>query len=152
VHIRVSAYRVPYWVTKSENHFYTVERQSDRHGGEKWGIFEGDQAWVGDQWIPSFRHPDSYAWDEDLAKALAGRLAFEENQRIVDIMENRFPGEFRHGPYDMSEHIAVHYYSFDDEPGINIPAEICERCSWISKGILVPASFCPEARLVMWGV
>jgi hypothetical protein len=47
------------------------------------------------------------------------------------------------------EHEPIHYYTGDDEPGVNIPAEVCATCSDFDAGRLVPASFCPASAALM---
>jgi hypothetical protein len=99
-----SEFRFNYWRTESEHRFYTVRMGVKRNDG-RWGINDGGAfgaCWDGKDWGDELRGPDAYRYDLDEALVITKRLAFEENQRIVAIMEARFPGQFRGGPYDMA--------------------------------------------------
>lgn len=46
----------------------------------------------------------------------------------------------------MAGHEPVMLYAQDDEYHVGTPAEVCDECSDIETGVLVPASFCGEAK------
>jgi hypothetical protein len=99
----VSEFRFDYWHTESEHRYYTVCRGVKQHDG-RWGINEGGVMgvyWDGEKW-DHVRGPDAYRYDLEEALPIARRLAFEENQHVIEIMENRFPGEFRGRRYDQA--------------------------------------------------
>lgn len=45
-----------------------------------------------------------------------------------------------------SEHTPVMVYDWADPEKIAPPSEVCEACSDIAAGILVPVTFCDEAK------
>jgi hypothetical protein len=99
----VSEFRFDYWHTDVEHRYYTVRRGVNRYDG-RWGVNEGGVMgvyWDGEGWA-HVRGSGAYRYELEEALPIAQRLAFEENQHVIMVMENRFPGEFRGGPYDMS--------------------------------------------------
>lgn len=103
-----SEFRFDYWHTEIEHHFYTVRRGMKRYDG-RWGINEGGSMgvyWDGEKWGP-VRGPDAYRYELEEALPIARELAFEENQRVIGIMEGRFPGEFRGTRFDLARRKGV---------------------------------------------
>jgi hypothetical protein len=99
-----SEFRFDYWRTEAEHRYFTV-RKGRRSNDGRWAICDGGEFgayWDGKDWNTELRGPDAYRYDLEEALPVAKRLAFEENQRWVAIMEARFGG-FRGGPYDMKE-------------------------------------------------
>jgi hypothetical protein len=102
-----SEFRFDVFHTPEEHQYITVKRgRGERE--DKWAIaasesenrrfFDPDSyAW---KWLTD---SDAYVWDLEPALTLARDLAFEMNQVKIGIMERRFPGQFRGGPYDMKE-------------------------------------------------
>jgi hypothetical protein len=79
--------------------------RSLRDYSQHWAIEDGGSsgaAWTGNQWDGYVRGPDRFIWTLEEAIITAKLLARQENARIIDIMEHRFPGEFRDGPHDMN--------------------------------------------------
>ncbi len=112
-----SEFRFDYWHTKAEHDFYTVKRGRKGLDG-RWCVLSGVELsgciwwyWDGEKWNAEVRGKDAYRFDLEEALLIARRLAFEENQRIVETMERRFPGEFRGGPVDMANEGGM----YDDE-------------------------------------
>lgn len=98
-----SEFRFDYWNTQSEHLFFLVKKGRKRHDG-KWCITHGDGMsayWDGTGWNDAIRGEDAYRYELEDALVIAKRLAFEENQRIVDIMEGKVGG-IRNGPYDLA--------------------------------------------------
>jgi hypothetical protein len=101
---RMSEFRFDVWHSEDEHQYITVKRGRGRIPSGKWAIAAGESAsgrfWNGEVWSFEIRGLDAYIWDLEEALVTAQRLAFKANQLKVDIMERRFPGEFRGGPYD----------------------------------------------------
>lgn len=102
-----SEFRFDYWHTDAEHRYYTVKRGRGRLDG-KWCILDGVELdmciwayWDGTCWNPEIRGEDAYRYELEEALVITKKLAFEENQRVIDVMERRF-GEFRGGRYDMA--------------------------------------------------
>jgi len=101
----VSEFRFDVFRSEDEHEYITVKQGQVKFTG-RWAIAAGEshfgRFWTGEGWSFSARGADAYRWDLEDALCLAQRLAFEANQHKIDIMERRFPGEFRGGPYDMA--------------------------------------------------
>jgi hypothetical protein len=96
-----SEFRFDYWHTEAEHRFFLVKKGWKRYDG-RWCITDGNgmsDYWDGEDWSSGLRGPDAYRYSLEEALVIAKRLAFEENQRIVAIMENSVGG-IRGGSYD----------------------------------------------------
>lgn len=98
-----SEFRFDYWKTDVDHHYYVVKR-GKRFLSDRWAILNNNEfgvAWDGVEW-GAWRGVEMYRY-EDLEEALARAkaLALEENQRIIEMMERQFPGDFRGGKYDL---------------------------------------------------
>lgn len=94
---RASEFRFDYWRTDTEHACYLVKR-GKLHSDGRWCITSGESMsafWDGQDWNDEIRGPDAYKYDMEEAMLIARRLAFEENQRIIEYMEDRFPGMYR---------------------------------------------------------
>lgn len=92
-----SEFRFDYWHTQSEHKFYTVRRGVKGYEAG-WAISDGGASgpfWDGAGWNDDIRGEDAYRYELEDALLIARRLAFAENQHIIGIMENQFPGQFR---------------------------------------------------------
>ncbi|MFJ1700436.1 hypothetical protein ACIOHC_36195 [Streptomyces sp. NPDC088252] len=99
---RASEFRFVYWAGDGKAQRYTVKRDLD-HRSSKWGIFEGEWlTWTGERWEELGPKPEAFHWPLDEALKIAEKLAYKENQYIVETMERRFPGRFRGGEYDFA--------------------------------------------------
>lgn len=98
-----SEFRFDVWRVKTGEHrFYTV-RRGKSHNSDRWAICDGDFSfWDGKEFDDELRGPSAYRYDLDDALLIAKRLAFEENQRLVELLEARNPGEIRGSYLDMS--------------------------------------------------
>lgn len=103
-----SEYRFDYWRTRDEHRFYAV-RKGWRKAAAGWAIIDGPAEaglfgpfWDGREWNHEIRGLDAYRFQLEPALLVAQHLAFEENQRMIDVMERRFPGNFRGSPFDFS--------------------------------------------------
>lgn len=100
-----SEFRFDFWRTEADHRYYTV-RKGRRHNDGMWAICDGGEFgayWDGTEWNDSIRGPDAYRYAElEVALVVARDLAFIENQRWVAIMEAKYPGEIRGGPYDQA--------------------------------------------------
>lgn len=98
-------FRFDVWRRGHEHRYLTVKRG---HGKipNGWAIADGESAygrfWDGELWSCECRGADAYRWELEEALVLAKDLAFGANQEMVDMMEGRFPGEFRGGPLDFA--------------------------------------------------
>lgn len=98
-----SEFRFDYWHTEAEHRYFTVRRGRNRNDG-KWAICDGGESsayWNGTEFSFELRGPEAYRYALEVALVIAKRLAFEENQRTVEILENAVGG-IRGGPYDMA--------------------------------------------------
>lgn len=98
-----SEFRFDYWRTGHQHKFYTVAR-GRRGYDHKWAILDGGEfgvSWDGADW-GHWRGADMYCYELEEALPIARQLAFEENQRIIELMERDFPGQFRGGECDLS--------------------------------------------------
>jgi hypothetical protein len=98
-----SEFRLDYWHTHAEHRYYAVRRGRGRNDG-RWAVCDGGEFgayWDGTDWNAGLRGPDAYRFELEEALVIAKRLAFEENQHVIAIMEARFGG-FAGGPYDMA--------------------------------------------------
>jgi hypothetical protein len=98
-----SEFRFDYWHTDMEHRYYTVRRGMKRNDC-RWAVCDGGEMgsyWDGQDWNENLRGPDAYRYELEEALLVARRLAFEENQRVVAIMEARIGGVVG-GPYDMA--------------------------------------------------
>lgn len=99
-----SAFRFDYWHTEVVHRFYSVIKGRRQYDG-RWAIVDGGDMgayWDGSEFLTGIKGPDAYRYtDLEEALMIAKRLAFEENQRVVGIMEARFGG-FRGGVYDQA--------------------------------------------------
>jgi len=112
-----SEFRFDYWHTDNEHRFYTVSRGVRKYS-TLWGVCEGGS--TGAFWVPEegwgyARGYDAYRFELEDALKIAKRLAFEENQKIIGVMEGKFPGEFRGGPYDQAATTAEWTDDSDDD-------------------------------------
>lgn len=99
-----SEYRFVYWGASYSYAFYTVAR-GRRHLEGRWGILDGGEfgtAWNGSEWVSGSSQEKFPYTDLEEALVTARRLAVEENQRIVEAMERRFPGQFRGSEFDLA--------------------------------------------------
>lgn len=103
--VYASEFRFDYWRLDSGGHrFYSV-RKGRGHNDGRWAICDGGESgayWDGTEWNASLRGPSAYRYELEDALKIAKRLAFEENQRWVGIMEAKFPGTIRGGSVDMA--------------------------------------------------
>lgn len=101
----VSEYRFTYWRGDHGARFFRVCRGLDALA-DRWGVFDGmphtGAAWSGTHWSYETRGADAFCWDEEEACTIAALLARQENARIVEVMERRFPGEFKGGQHAMA--------------------------------------------------
>lgn len=101
-----SEFRFDYWHTDAEHRFYVVKR-GRKHLDGMWCILDGVELagswayWDGVCWNAEVRGKDAYRFGLEEALVTAKRLAFEENQDVIGIMEKRFGG-FRGGSYDLA--------------------------------------------------
>lgn len=100
-----SEFRFDVWSSEFEHEYITVKLGRMKVRG-KWAIAAGEEQfgrfWDGECWDLNLRGEGAYRWDLEEALVLARDLAYVANQEKVDMMERRFPGEFRGGPYDMA--------------------------------------------------
>lgn len=99
-----SEFRFDFWRTEAEHRYYSV-RRGRKHNDGMWAVCDGGEAgayWDGKEWNGSLRGPDAYRYELEDALKIAKRLAYEENQRWVGIMEARLPGEIRGSSIDMA--------------------------------------------------
>lgn len=97
-----SEFRFDYWRTREGEHrYFTVRKGTGRNDG-KWGVSNGHAFWDGNEWDDSLRGPSAYRYDLDDALLVAKQIAFEENQRIVDLLEAQYPGKIRGSYLDMT--------------------------------------------------
>lgn len=104
---RCSEYRFDVFCTDYE-HLYVTVKQGRRQYVGRWAIAAGESSdsrffdKVEEVWSFEIRGADAYCWDLEPALLKAQELAFTANQEYIDILEDKFPGEFRGGPYDMT--------------------------------------------------
>lgn len=96
----LSEFRIVYW-TDRKARYYTVRRDLDQRS-DLWGIFDGDEAWTGESWDGIRDLPSSFRWDLADALKIARKLAYEENQRIVALMEREYPGQYKGSGHDFA--------------------------------------------------
>lgn len=97
-----SEFRFDYWHTREGEHrFFTVRKGQGLNDG-RWGICNGHAFWDGGEWDDNLRGPSAYRYDLDDALLVAKRLAYEENQRCVALLEARYPGQIRGSYLDMA--------------------------------------------------
>lgn len=101
---RASEFRFDVFVTEHEHEYITVKQGRGKYTG-KWAIAAGEaefgRFYTGDVWSFKARGTDAYFWDLEEALVKAQELALEANQSKIDLLERKFPGEFRGGPHDM---------------------------------------------------
>lgn len=100
----VSEFRLDYWRTKNDHRFFTVQRGRKLCDG-MWAICDGGEfgaCWNGETWSHECRGLDAYRYELEEALRIAKELALAENQHIIEVMEKRFPGDFRGGPFDLA--------------------------------------------------
>lgn len=100
-----SEFRFDYWKTGIEHRYYLVKRGRMNNDG-KWAITDGEAAfrpfyWDGADWSDELLGPDAFRWDLEQALVIAKGLAFEENQRMIAVMEAKIGG-YRGGKYDLA--------------------------------------------------
>lgn len=99
-----SEFRLVYWHTKSEYLYLTVRR--GRRAYEKlWAVCDTDEhghCWTGEDWSFHCRGADAFKFELEEALRIAKELALAKNQYTIDIMESRFPGDYRGGPFDLA--------------------------------------------------
>lgn len=99
----ISEFRFVYWMGDGRALSYVVRRDRE-HRTRKWSIFEGDWlAWADGKWQEMGPRPEAFVYELKDALRTAERLAYEENQRIIGVMEGRFPGQFKGGPFDLAK-------------------------------------------------
>lgn len=99
-----SEFRFDFWHTEYEHRFFAV-RKGWGHAGNGWAITKGSVSgpfWDGDGWNDTVRGRDAYRYELEEALMIARHLAFEENQRMIAVMERLLPGEFKGGPCDQA--------------------------------------------------
>lgn len=102
----VSEFRFVYWHTDVEKPSSYKVRRDWENRSDRWGIFEGDVlVWTGESWEPLGAVPDAFRWELPEALKVAQELAREENAYRIAIMEQKFPGQFKGGPWDMSSEL-----------------------------------------------
>lgn len=98
-------FRFDVWCAEHEHRYITVKRG---HGKipDKWAIADGESAfgrfWDGELWNFGCMGADAYQWDLEEALVIAKDLAISGNREMVEMMERRFPGQYRGGPLDFA--------------------------------------------------
>lgn len=99
----VSEYRFVYWHTDTDRPSYYTVRRDWENRSDRWGIFEGDVlVWTGKDWEEMSPVPAAFMWELPEALEIAQKLAREENALLINVMDKRYPGQFKGGPWDMS--------------------------------------------------
>lgn len=97
-----SEYRFVYW--PPETRYYTAVLGKG-HADGLWAVCDTDRfgaCWTGEKWSFDCRGLDAFRYDLEGALDVAKQLAIEKNQHIIEIMEKKFPGEFRGGKHDLA--------------------------------------------------
>jgi len=100
-----SEFRFDYWRTDIEHRYFLVKR-GRRAFDQNWVIIDGEVSgmpsfWDGADWRTDLLGPDAYRWELEPALVVTKELAFEENQRMIAVMESRFGG-YRGGKHDLA--------------------------------------------------